>query len=315
MNIDNHVRTVLKYNSSVSLPRLGEFMILLQPGNKDAKSSKERGPQKTITFNEQTVISRGALEHHLIEHEGITYDEAVVLINEYVENIWAELNENKKYKLPKIGVLSLTNEYELKFDPVNPNASNKEKLFIPYGIIIPILILLILGVAFAAFNFYKDGKPFQTVKNYTSSLFSSQPSHLDEEEKDLSEEENNDTTSVAINDSTNSNPDFVENDSTELGNELNSDLDIENEDPSVFIVDESKRFFIILGSFEVRRNAQKYVSKHLNPRGYSSEIINLPGRTNQYVCVATFNQEEVANEALKTFQTIQADAWVFDKEE
>ena len=301
MNIDQHVRSVLKHNSSVSLPRLGEFMVFIQT---DQANKGKKKIVRTISFNEQSIISRGALEHQLMEKESMNYEEAVKAINEYVENIWSELNTNKTYAIPRIGTLMLNDAYELKFEQDTTSLVDKEPQEIKSSIWYTLLILGVLGLGFLGANYVLEGKPW----NSLMALFNQNSD--DQDQLVLPIETSNPETQIQVVDSTSqasTETNIIEGNNTTI---------IETpviEEPVSTVAVRKEPYLIIVGAFGVEKNAQRF-AKDLRRKGYNSaSIVNLPGRNVTHVYAAAYANKSDAESALNNIQTyVEPSAWIFE---
>src|SRR5690606_19768492 len=75
-------------------------------------------PKKTILFNSLLKQNDGLLANHIALEEHVTFNEAVVLIQEQVATWSNNLKENQAVYLKNIGELSLNAEQKIQFEPV-----------------------------------------------------------------------------------------------------------------------------------------------------------------------------------------------------
>jgi hypothetical protein len=75
-------------------------------------------PYKEISFNAQLLENDGLLANYISEINGISYNEALQIIENEVNNWYSELKNNNSIKLNQIGVFNLAGDDKIVFLPV-----------------------------------------------------------------------------------------------------------------------------------------------------------------------------------------------------
>lgn len=116
MNIDKEIEDLLYRNDCVIIPGFGAFIST----KKSAQLLENQNfipPRKSISFNSQIVSNDGLLVNYISETRGISYQEALQIVEEVVK-VWQDkLRLIKRIYLPKIGNIEINEENLLSFMP------------------------------------------------------------------------------------------------------------------------------------------------------------------------------------------------------
>ena len=118
MMIEKHISALLYRYQCVTVPGFGAFITETVSARYNETSNTFAPPKKTILFNSLLQQNDGLLANHIALEEQISFNEAVVLIQDQI-SLWKEELGNKKVVyLKNIGELSLNSEQKIQFEPV-----------------------------------------------------------------------------------------------------------------------------------------------------------------------------------------------------
>lgn len=118
MIIEKHISALLYRYQCVTVPGFGAFITETVSARYNETSNTFAPPKKTILFNSLLQQNDGLLANHIALEEQISFNEAVVLIQDQI-SLWKEELGNKKVVyLKNIGELSLNREQKIQFEPV-----------------------------------------------------------------------------------------------------------------------------------------------------------------------------------------------------
>ncbi len=117
MNISNIVSDLLQFNECVTIPEFGAFVVNPANAQIDMVKNKFSPPGKKVSFNKNITNNDGLLASALSEHEGISYEDAVVYLKAFVFHIEKELKEQHVFDFMSVGSFYKTKENLLKFEP------------------------------------------------------------------------------------------------------------------------------------------------------------------------------------------------------
>lgn len=117
MIIEKHISALLYRYQCVTVPGFGAFITETVSARYNETSNTFAPPKKTILFNSLLQQNDGLLANHIALEEQISFNEAVVLIQDQI-SLWKEELGNKKVVyLKNIGELSLNSEQKIQFEP------------------------------------------------------------------------------------------------------------------------------------------------------------------------------------------------------
>ena len=117
MNISSHIQDLLYRYECVVLPGFGAFLSQKQSAYIDENSKEFYPPKKQISFNRQLIKNDGLLANYIAEVEGVKYNTANNIIQEFVYDLENSLHNESRAELANIGRLYLDNEEKLQFEP------------------------------------------------------------------------------------------------------------------------------------------------------------------------------------------------------
>ena len=116
-NIEFYISELVGNHDCVIIPGLGAF--IAQPTSADIHpiTHKFTAPGRTLGFNAQIKVNDGLLASEISINEGINFQEANTLIDEFVKNISTSLSLYKHYNFSGIGRFFYNIEGKLEFEP------------------------------------------------------------------------------------------------------------------------------------------------------------------------------------------------------
>jgi hypothetical protein len=119
MQIEKHISDLLYRYQCVTVPGFGAFLTEIIPAHVTGSASSFFPPKKVVSFNANVKNNDGLLANHVALQEKMSYELAVIKINEVV-NEWTYLLQNRNRVVVKnIGEISVNNELNWVFEPAN----------------------------------------------------------------------------------------------------------------------------------------------------------------------------------------------------
>jgi cell division septation protein DedD len=119
MNTVNQYLCDLLYDHDcVIVPRLGGFLASYTGARLHPVHHTLEPPSRRVAFNVFLRQNDGLLASRVSQSEGITYSEALQLIEKWVTSCHKELSDGKKYLIEDIGLLYYDREQNIQFDPL-----------------------------------------------------------------------------------------------------------------------------------------------------------------------------------------------------
>lgn len=119
MQIEKHISDLLYRYQCVTVPGFGAFLTEIIPAHVTGSASSFFPPKKVVSFNANVKNNDGLLANHVALQEKMSYELAVIKINEVV-NEWSYLLQNRNRVVVKnIGEISVNNEMNWVFEPAN----------------------------------------------------------------------------------------------------------------------------------------------------------------------------------------------------
>lgn len=119
MNITHSISQLLYRFQCVTVPGFGAFLAETIPANIQESNQTFYPPRKVISFNPHLKNNDGLLANHISIAEKISYDQAIVVVDNAVYSWKKELETNRFLALKNIGELRLNQENNLVFEPSN----------------------------------------------------------------------------------------------------------------------------------------------------------------------------------------------------
>lgn len=292
MEINLIIRELLAKHDYISLPGVGSFTQKYEPAFPSADGKSFIPPKQVISFDTSRTFNDEAIENYLCEKMGISHSEAANLLKIFIdklnynldkgrpvvfENV-GELFKNKKgklrfeqaqdsdsalatYGLKSLEVEQVSSKKKGKVKEIQPSIktsgdskSSSAKVFVVFSIIIGVAAII------AVFIFIPELRVWEKYLNKNQVIADSKTDTLNKKE---------------INNPIPSDSSITKKDSLqEKVDQSIIDKNIKKtalyyEEPKV---QESKTYYIIVGSFGKIENAQKLIDKY-KERGYNPEVI------------------------------------------
>jgi hypothetical protein len=119
MQIEKHISELLYRYQCVTVPGFGAFLTETVSAHVTGSASSFFPPKKVVSFNANVKNNDGLLANHVALQEKMSYELAVIKINDVV-NEWTYLLQNRNHLVLKnIGEISVNNEMNWVFEPTN----------------------------------------------------------------------------------------------------------------------------------------------------------------------------------------------------
>lgn len=119
MQIEKHISDLLYRYQCVTVPGFGAFLTETVSAHVTGSASSFFPPKKVVSFNTNVKNNDGLLANHVALQEKMSYELAVIKINDVV-NEWTYLLQNRNHLVLKnIGEISVNNEMNWVFEPTN----------------------------------------------------------------------------------------------------------------------------------------------------------------------------------------------------
>lgn len=118
MKIENYISALLYRYQCVTVPGFGAFLTEIQSAQLNGSTNTFYPPKKVVSFNPHLKNNDGLLANHISLQEKISYDDAVLAVQNQVA-IWTEqLQRRELLVLKNIGEISMNSEWNWVFEPV-----------------------------------------------------------------------------------------------------------------------------------------------------------------------------------------------------
>jgi cell division septation protein DedD len=112
-----HIEKLLFLHDQLNIPSFGGFSVRRVPAAPDYAGGTINPPSKALTFNENLTTDDGLLVQEVATANGISTEEARRVIQEFVDQIQAALNQREIVTLPGIGRLYKNYVQKIQFLP------------------------------------------------------------------------------------------------------------------------------------------------------------------------------------------------------
>ncbi len=118
--ITKHIFELLFEHDCVILPNFGGFVASYAPAKYEHSKNIISPPKKHLLFNKNLVNNDGLLVHKISSCEQISYDQGLVLVNDFATELNNQLLTEKRIELKGVGILFLVNnQYRFKSSETN----------------------------------------------------------------------------------------------------------------------------------------------------------------------------------------------------
>jgi hypothetical protein len=119
MQIEKHISDLLYRYQCVTVPGFGAFLTETVSAHVTGSASSFYPPKKVVSFNANVKNNDGLLANHVALQEKMSYELAVIKINDVAAE-WTYLLQNRnRLALKNIGEISVNNEMNWVFEPSN----------------------------------------------------------------------------------------------------------------------------------------------------------------------------------------------------
>lgn len=118
MKIENYISALLYRYQCVTVPGFGAFLTEIQSAQLHGSTNTFYPPKKVVSFNPHLKNNDGLLVNHVALQEKISYEDAIVAVQNVVA-LWKEqLQRKETLALQNIGVISVNSEWNWVFEPI-----------------------------------------------------------------------------------------------------------------------------------------------------------------------------------------------------
>lgn len=121
VKIDLYISDLLYRYDCVIVPDFGGFVGNYKSASLHTIQHKLKAPSKQISFNKNLRSNDGLLSSHIAKRKSIAYEEAMNLINSFVQQANTQLEQGDKLHIEKVGTLFLDPEKNIQFRPEEQN--------------------------------------------------------------------------------------------------------------------------------------------------------------------------------------------------
>lgn len=118
MKIENYISALLYRYQCVTVPGFGAFLTEIQSAQLHGSTNTFYPPKKVVSFNPHLKNNDGLLVNHVALQEKISYEDAIVAVQNIV-TLWKEqLQRRETLVLQNIGAISVNSEWNWVFEPI-----------------------------------------------------------------------------------------------------------------------------------------------------------------------------------------------------
>ncbi len=296
-----------------------------------------------LSFNVLLNYNDGLLANHIVKNEKLTYSEALIEIEKFVDEFHKELDSEKKFIIEQVGVLYKDTGSNIRIEPIkNPNylVDSIGKTNLPSNPVSTIVFnhatekqYEISGTSSPSKSEQHNSISFRKVKLIflsfllTGSVFGLCLYFYFSTNSELNSASNN-STKIVVPDqpvekivaksagpvsTTDVTPENVDGGSTNTFVEKETTIpkpSIESENTSATIP--VNKYFLIAGSFKSPENAKRKLDE-LKLQGFKNAQIFSDNRNLQLVCYDGFNTLHEAQENMKGVKIKYKEAWIYNR--
>lgn len=115
MNLSKHLSTLIVMHDCVIVPGLGAFLSNYVPSGVDDRTKLFFPPSKEVLFNEKINRNDGLLVSHIADVEGLSYEEALQMVERFCQQSTELLYAGKVVDLEGIGLLKINQYGRIEF--------------------------------------------------------------------------------------------------------------------------------------------------------------------------------------------------------
>lgn len=118
MKIENYISALLYRYQCVTVPGFGAFLTEIQSAQLNGSTNTFYPPKKVVSFNPHLKNNDGLLANHVSLQEKISYEDAVLAVQNQVAGWTDQLQRREVLVLKNIGEISVNSEWNWVFEPV-----------------------------------------------------------------------------------------------------------------------------------------------------------------------------------------------------
>ncbi len=135
-DIFRHITYLLTKSDCVIIPGFGGFVLHSENATYSKNDHVFMPPSVVVGFNPELKHNDGLITESLMKSEGLDYQEASLIVEQFSENLQQELNNSGEITFPQIGKLSYSKEGKLNFtqtsdSPVNHSMFGLAGIYMP----------------------------------------------------------------------------------------------------------------------------------------------------------------------------------------
>ena len=119
MQFSTYISDLLYRYECVIIPGFGAFLGHRVAARHDSELHTFFPPYKRLSFNAQLKENDGLLANYAASSENISYNQALQNVQEFAMQLHADLDNNKRIELDKIGTLSRNDAGKIDFEPAS----------------------------------------------------------------------------------------------------------------------------------------------------------------------------------------------------
>lgn len=117
IQVHKNIKGLLFNHECVIIPGLGGIISTYRPATINHTAKMIEPPSRALSFNINLRTNDGILINDISSKEGISYESAKAIVEEFVKRSHKTLSEGRKVDLPGVGTLELSTENTLVFSP------------------------------------------------------------------------------------------------------------------------------------------------------------------------------------------------------
>lgn len=112
-----YIHHLLYTYDCVIIPNFGGFITKKMQAGVDDTNQRFFPPRKNVAFNASLNQNDGLLANFIAVKQSVTYNQALTIIDEFVDQIHVQLKLNSSYSITGIGLFKLTQDKSILFEP------------------------------------------------------------------------------------------------------------------------------------------------------------------------------------------------------
>jgi hypothetical protein len=120
-NIEKYLINLMHQHDCVVIPNFGGLVANYVPGFADEKAVLLHPPKKGFVWNKFLQHNDGLLAHEIGKEEGLSFDQSVAMIQNFVTEINRQLNLHRRFDFDTIGSFFIDDNKVLNFNPKKEN--------------------------------------------------------------------------------------------------------------------------------------------------------------------------------------------------